>query len=121
MRLSFDNNGEPLGSFDDGVTYSIQLMAELLGVPEDSFSMDAATEEYEGDVMAVMSNLLVAAMGDDWLDIVRATRKPGALWRNPSTGVWETAVPLPYPHPPHIWLWKRLTGWRDEQGRKARM
>lgn len=37
------------------------------------------------------------------------------------TGEWVPAIPLPYPHGLIPWLWKRLTGWRDEYGRKAHL
>lgn len=40
-------------------------------------------------------------------------------WLNPETGLWENAIPAPYPWPFHTWLWLRLIGWRDQYGRKA--
>lgn len=38
---------------------------------------------------------------------------------NPETGEWEEAIPLPYYYGLVQFLWKRLTGWRDNYGRKA--
>ena len=38
---------------------------------------------------------------------------------NPETGRWEPVIPLPYYYGLLPWAWKRLTGWRDEYGRKA--
>lgn len=38
---------------------------------------------------------------------------------NPLTGRWETATPEPFSYGLFPWLWRRLTGWRDEYGRKA--
>ena len=34
---------------------------------------------------------------------------------------WSEAIPLPYYYGLFPWLWKRLTGWRDEYGRKAHL
>jgi hypothetical protein len=36
-------------------------------------------------------------------------------------GEWVPAVPVAYPWPFHLWIWKRLTGWRDAYGRKAQL
>ena len=36
-------------------------------------------------------------------------------------GEWVEAVPLPYYYGLFPWLWKRLTGWRDQYGRKAQL
>jgi len=38
---------------------------------------------------------------------------------NTATEQWETVLPLPYYHSIIPGMWKRLTGWRDEYGRKA--
>ena len=38
---------------------------------------------------------------------------------NPCTGKWDDAIPLPYYYGLMPFLWKRLTGWRDNYGRKA--
>lgn len=32
---------------------------------------------------------------------------------------WEPAIPEPFSYGLFPWLWRRLTGWRDEYGRKA--
>lgn len=40
---------------------------------------------------------------------------------NPETGLWEPAIPEPYYYAFFPWIWKRLTGWRDEYGRKAHL
>jgi hypothetical protein len=40
---------------------------------------------------------------------------------NTETGQWEEAIPLPYYYGLFPWIWKRLTGWRDEYGRKAQL
>ena len=40
---------------------------------------------------------------------------------NTETGQWEEAIPAPYPWALLPWIWKRLTGWRDEYGRKAQL
>ena len=41
--------------------------------------------------------------------------------RNPDTGCWEPAVPLPFYYGLFSWLWKRLTGWLDDHGRPAHL
>lgn len=45
---------------------------------------------------------------------------PDNIKWNKEIGEWEPAVPLPY-FPFFPWLWKRLTGWRDSEGRKAEL
>ena len=40
---------------------------------------------------------------------------------NNKTGFWETAIPCPYYFSLLPWMWRRLTGWRDEYGRKAQL
>lgn len=45
-------------AFGEGVTYAIQIVAESLGTHPDEFSWDAATEEFEGDVRSIVSNML---------------------------------------------------------------
>lgn len=44
---------------------------------------------------------------------------PKVTQQNPVTGEWEEAIPLPFYYGLIPWLWLRLTGWRDEYGRKA--
>lgn len=67
-RIDFDDEGTPIGTFDDGVDWTIQAVAEALGVTVNDFSWDAATEEWEGDVRSVIGNMLTAALGEDWPD-----------------------------------------------------
>lgn len=38
---------------------------------------------------------------------------------NQRTGKFEIAVPEPFYWGLLPWLWKRMTGWRDQYGRKA--
>jgi hypothetical protein len=38
---------------------------------------------------------------------------------DPAKGYWEPAIPEPFSYGLFPWLWRRLTGWRDEYGRKA--
>jgi hypothetical protein len=40
---------------------------------------------------------------------------------NTETGKWEEAIPLPFYWGLFPWIWKRLTGYRDAYGRKARL
>jgi hypothetical protein len=40
---------------------------------------------------------------------------------NSETGKWENAIPAPYYHGLLTWIWLRLTGYRDEHGRKAQL
>ena len=65
-KLAFDNQGEPVGSFEQGMEWAIEALAEELGITANDFSWDAATEEWEGDVRAVMNNMLTAALGEEW-------------------------------------------------------
>jgi len=68
-KLSFDNNGEPLGSFEDGMEWAVEAIGEMLGVSANDYSWDAATEEWEGDVKDVMCSMLSAALGETWADV----------------------------------------------------
>lgn len=43
------------------------------------------------------------------------------LTLNTETGKWEPAEPAPYYYGLLSWARKRLTGWRDEYGRKAHL
>jgi hypothetical protein len=49
-----------------GCDFAIFQLASVLGIKPDAFSWDAATEELDGDVRAVIGNALTAALGDDW-------------------------------------------------------
>lgn len=40
---------------------------------------------------------------------------------NPETGQWEPSIPEPFAWGFFAWAWKRITGWRDEYGRKAEL
>lgn len=71
----FDNNGEPCGSFETGMEWAVETIGEMLGVSANDYSWDAATEEWEGDVRAMMCNMLTAALGDDWQDKIKPTPK----------------------------------------------
>lgn len=73
--LVFDNDGDPLGSFEQGVDWAIGTFAQIMGLDLNDFSWDAATEEWEGDVRAVMHNALTAAFGDDWQDLLKKNAK----------------------------------------------
>lgn len=87
MPLVFDNNNEPLGSFDDGVTWAISKLGLTLGLTNADITWDAATETYEGDVTAVICGVLTLAFGDEWQEHI-AGRKDG---------------PETYPSPRHGW------------------
>lgn len=38
---------------------------------------------------------------------------------NKETGEWEPAIPAPFYFGLFPWVWRRLTGYRDQYGRKA--
>lgn len=40
---------------------------------------------------------------------------------NPETGRWYPAIPEPFYFGLFPWAWRRLTGYRDEYGRKAQL
>ncbi len=69
QAVKFDEDGNPLGSFEEGVECAIEMFARSFGIDVNDFSWDAATEEWEGDVMAVIANCITARFGDDWHDI----------------------------------------------------
>ena len=45
----------------------------------------------------------------------------GAYIHNPDEDGWTEAIPEPFYYRPISWAWKRLTGWRDQYGRKAEL
>lgn len=75
FQLVFDNDGEPIGTFEDGVNWTIEAIAADLGVGVDDFSWDAATEEWEGDVRAVIGSMLTAALGEDWRELAASQQE----------------------------------------------
>lgn len=58
--------------FHAGVDFAIEALAVALGIDVNSFSHDAATETFDGDVLAVIGNALTAALGEDWIDELHA-------------------------------------------------
>lgn len=51
-----------------GCDYALDRLCEVLRVDPEAVSWDAATETLDGDVRAVIGNILTAAFGDDWPD-----------------------------------------------------
>ena len=49
-----------------GVDFVMKLLCDYLGVEHASVTWDAATETVEGDVSAVIGNILRAKFGEDW-------------------------------------------------------
>jgi hypothetical protein len=49
-----------------GLEYAMERLCELLGVDQNSVTWDAATETLNGDVMAVICNILQVKYGEDW-------------------------------------------------------
>lgn len=43
--------------------------------------------------------------------------QPQNIQFDKDTQLWEQAVPEPFHYGLFPWLWRRLTGWRDEYGR----
>jgi hypothetical protein len=53
--------------FDDAaVDFTLVQLCKVLGLDPESFSWDAATETFTGDVQAVIGNILRAKYGEDW-------------------------------------------------------
>lgn len=53
--------------FDDAaVDFTLVQLCRVLAVDPESISWDAATETFEGDVQAVIGNILRAKFGDEW-------------------------------------------------------
>lgn len=51
-----------------GCDFAICQLAAVLGTEPSAFSWDAATEELDGDVRAIIGNALAAGLGEDWQD-----------------------------------------------------
>ena len=54
------------GTHDEGIDLALVQLAKILGVDPKAVTWDAATETVEGDVTAVISNILCAKYGDDF-------------------------------------------------------
>jgi hypothetical protein len=53
--------------FDDAaVDFTLVQLCKVLGIDTESFSWDAATETFTGDVQAVIGNILREKFGEDW-------------------------------------------------------
>lgn len=82
----FDSPAYPV--FDSGVTWTIGQLAVVLSVDCNDFSWDAATEEYDGDVRAVIGNAITAALGEEWSALraeLEALRAENERLREPVT------------------------------------
>ena len=82
--------GEPVAWQDDpaaderwnaGLDYAMEQLCSLLGVDMDKVTWDAATETLDGDVRAVLGNILRAKYGENWgpSDASPPARQDGAL------------------------------------------
>jgi len=49
-----------------GLDYAMTQLCELLGVDQNAVTWDAATETLDGDVRAVLGNILRAKYGENW-------------------------------------------------------
>jgi hypothetical protein len=65
---------DPTGSeaWNAGCDFAMTHLCTVLKVDPNAVTWDAATEELEGDVRAVLDNILTAAFGDDWQDALVA-------------------------------------------------
>lgn len=52
--------------WNDGCDFAMQQLCVVLGVEQENVHWDAATETVDGDVQAVLRNILEAAFGEDW-------------------------------------------------------
>lgn len=67
-RLSPDIADDPTASaeWNNGCDFAMIQLCHFLGVDQHSVHWDAATETVDGDVQAVIGNILRAKFGDDW-------------------------------------------------------
>lgn len=52
--------------WNTGLDYAMEHLCKLLGVDRGAVTWDAATETLDGDVMAVLGNIMRAKYGEDW-------------------------------------------------------
>lgn len=52
----------------EGIDYALERLCEMVEVDPKNVSWDAATETVDGDVQAVIGNILTAAFGENWQD-----------------------------------------------------
>lgn len=50
----------------EGIDFALIQLCHVLGVDQHMISWDAATETVDGDVRAVIGNILRAKFGEDW-------------------------------------------------------
>lgn len=95
-----------------GCDYAMTALCKLLRINTDDVTWDAATEELEGDVLAVIGNILTVRFGDDWRKAAPQieTGKPIVMtYRN-----WRGEIGL-RAIIPHC-LWWGATEWHPEPG-----
>ncbi|MGY4333221.1 hypothetical protein ACVWWG_007638 [Bradyrhizobium sp. LB7.2] len=65
---SAGNVDDPTASkeWNEGCDFAMEQLCRFLGVDPSSVSWDAATETVDGDVQAVIGNILRAKFGEDW-------------------------------------------------------
>lgn len=68
---------------DGGIDFAIEQLAMVLGVDAAAVNWDAATETEEGDVRAVLGNVLTARFGESWPDVPMGGEIPEALQISP--------------------------------------
>lgn len=51
---------------DEGIDFALMQLCSVLGVDPQSVTWDAATETRDGDVQAIIGNILRAKFGEDW-------------------------------------------------------
>lgn len=61
-----------------GCDFAMEQLCVLLGVDQASVSWEAATEEVDGDVRAVLGNIMDAGLGENWRDYSPAAPIPPA-------------------------------------------
>lgn len=66
MITALSDEVENSGFFHDGVDEALTLLCKFLGVDPGSVRWDAATETVDGDIFAVIGNILRAKFGEDW-------------------------------------------------------
>lgn len=63
-----DNVDDPTSDarWNEGCDFAMTQLCKFLGVEPGSVNWDAATETVEGDVSAVIGNILCSKFGEDW-------------------------------------------------------
>jgi hypothetical protein len=95
---------------DEGIDFALMQLCSVLGVDPQSVTWDAAAETCEGDVQAVIGNILRTKFGEDWDPASWATPSADAVAPIPLHDGWQPIETAPRDRM-FIWAYQREGKW----------